>query len=124
MGASSGARLLTPLRSLLLGAALSACSGTPSTEACGVAGREQTCPCEGNAIGIQTCQLDGTWEACTCYPLSAGAPAAGASGSVSVSVSVSGSGGAGGGRAVSASAGRFGFPALFAGRTGAGGRRP
>ena len=100
----------------MLGASLLiACSGTPNTEACGVAGREQTCPCPSNAIGIQSCQLDGTWEACTCYPLSAGAPAAGRSAA-----------GAGmGGNAAGANAGRggSGFLGWFAGR-GSAGRRP
>ena len=106
----------------MLASTLTACSNTPTTEACGVVGRERTCPCEARAIGIQACQMDGTWEACTCYPLPGGSSAAGVGGpSAAAGTSgVSGEGGATAGRA-----GRgFGLPFPFAGRTGAAGRRP
>jgi hypothetical protein len=111
--------------SVLAASMFVACSGTPNTEACGVAGRERTCPCESNAIGIQSCQLDGTWEACTCYPLDAGATAAGSS----AAGTAGGVAGAGGMSAAGANAGRGGggfagfLGGLFAGR-GVPGRRP
>lgn len=56
----------------LLGAA---CSGSTLTESCGVVGRQQACECSGSAVGIQTCQLDGSWE-CTCYFPGGGSSAA------------------------------------------------
>jgi hypothetical protein len=75
-------------RSLLIRAAtvcailsLGACSGVPVTNTCGVAGRERMCePCTTKQIGIQTCQLDGSWSQCECYPLNAGSGATGSNG--------------------------------------------
>jgi hypothetical protein len=45
-----------------------ACSSEPPSASCGVTGRERSCPCSGNAVGIQACQFDGQWESCKCYP--------------------------------------------------------
>jgi hypothetical protein len=75
-----------------------ACSSDPPGTSCGVTGRERSCPCNGNAVGIQACQFDGQWEACTCYPR-AGNTVAGSAGVVAAN---GGSGGA------SADAGRGG----------------
>src|SRR3954469_4201681 len=55
---------------------LAACSSPSTVIACGVAGRERSCPCvSANTIGLQSCQLDGRWGACTCYPLASGGSA-------------------------------------------------
>jgi hypothetical protein len=62
---------------------LSACSGSALTDSCGVAGRQRSCPCSGRAIGIQICQLDGTWETCTCYGINAGTGGASGNGGAS-----------------------------------------
>lgn len=56
-------------------ALLGACSGNTITDSCGVAGRERSCDaCATQQVGIQTCQLNGSWSVCECYVL--GHPAA------------------------------------------------
>jgi hypothetical protein len=83
------------LRSWWLGLLLAcACSSDPPGVSCGVVGRERSCPCSGNAVGIQACQLDGQWESCTCYPRasnggSSGVAANGGSGGASANAGAS-----------------------------------
>jgi hypothetical protein len=114
-------RSVAPGLLLVLSAlAAAACSGSALTDSCGVVGRERSCECTGRSIGIQSCQLDGTWESCTCYSVSgaggdggAGGATAGAGGSAGASGRSSGVQAAGAGRGGSRG---FGFPFSSAGR--------
>ena len=116
---------LVPSLALVIGSVLLACSGTAITETCGVVGRERSCDCTGRSIGIQACQFDGTWEACTCFSVSGGSGGAGA-GAAAGTAGTGDTGGRGGdggtsapaeGRASTGGSRSFGFPFPTAGRT-------
>jgi hypothetical protein len=103
---------------LLCASLLGACSSDPPAMACGVSGRERSCPCSGNAVGIQVCQLNGQWDACTCYPLEGGA----LPNNVPASESASDAAGTSPSSSAGGTGDRAGSAAGSAGAGGAGGR--